>query len=87
MTNHLLLFGGFNEDVLPGVSLLSLWRLSGFPVESAILFGPGLSAMMLVLNWLILSNIRKINDEVVISYLLFSANDLLNIRVLADLNL
>jgi len=46
--------GGFNEGVLPGVSLLSRCRLSGFPVESAILFGPGLSAIILdCLNCLI----------------------------------
>ena len=38
--------GGFNEGVLPGVSLLSRWRLSGFPVDSAILLGPGLSAII-----------------------------------------
>ncbi|HLF51262.1 hypothetical protein [Flavobacterium sp.] len=44
--------GGFNEGVLPGVSLLSRCRLSGFPVESAILFGPGLSAIILSFNWL-----------------------------------
>lgn len=28
--------------MLPGVFLLSLWRRSGFPVLTAILFGPGL---------------------------------------------
>lgn len=42
--------GGFNEGVLPGESLLSRCRLSGFPVESAILFGPGLSAIILSFN-------------------------------------
>jgi len=41
------LFGGGKEGVLPGVSLLSLWRLSGLPVDSAILFGPGFSAIIL----------------------------------------
>lgn len=41
----LLRTGGFKEGVFPGVFLLSLCRLSGFPVESAILFGPGLSAI------------------------------------------
>ena len=44
--NHFLGFDGFNEGVLPGVCLLSLCRLSGFPVESAILLGPGLSAII-----------------------------------------
>ncbi len=37
---------GFNDGVLPGVSLLSLCLLSGFPVDSAILFGPGLIPLM-----------------------------------------
>jgi hypothetical protein len=36
-----LLFGGFNEGVLPSVFLLSRWRWSGLPVDVAILFGPG----------------------------------------------
>ena len=36
-----------SDGVFPGVCLLSLCRLSGFPVESAILLGPGLSAMIL----------------------------------------
>jgi hypothetical protein len=43
-------FGGFKDGVFPGVSLLSLARLSGFPVDLAILLGPGLSAIILVLN-------------------------------------
>lgn len=34
-------FDGFNDVVLPGVFLLSCCRLSGFPVDVAILFGPG----------------------------------------------
>lgn len=38
--------GGFKEGVLPGVSLLSRCLRSGFPVESAVLFGPGLSAII-----------------------------------------
>ena len=38
---------GFNESVFPGVSLLSRRRRSGFPVESAIGFGPGLRAITL----------------------------------------
>jgi hypothetical protein len=41
-------FGGFKDGVFPGVSLLSLARLSGFPVDLAILFGPGLSAIIFV---------------------------------------
>jgi hypothetical protein len=41
--------GGFKEGVLPGVSLLSLARLSGSPVDLAILFGPGLSAIVVYL--------------------------------------
>jgi hypothetical protein len=41
-------FDGFNDGVLPGVLLLSRWRWSGFPVEVAVLFGPGLSAMILL---------------------------------------
>jgi hypothetical protein len=43
-------FGGFKDGVFPGVSLLSRARLSGFPVDLAILFGPGLSDMILVFN-------------------------------------
>jgi hypothetical protein len=35
---------GFKEGVFPGVFLLSLWRWSGFPVDVAVLFGPGLMA-------------------------------------------
>ncbi len=31
---------GLREGTLPGVDLLSLWRLSGLPVDLAILFGP-----------------------------------------------
>jgi hypothetical protein len=38
--------GGLSEGVLPGVSLLSLCRLSGFPVESAILLGPGFNPFL-----------------------------------------
>jgi hypothetical protein len=37
-----VLLEGFSEGVLPGVSLLSRCLLSGSPVESAFLFGPGL---------------------------------------------
>jgi hypothetical protein len=48
-TYFLFRFGGFKNGVFPGVSLLSLARLSGFPVDLAILFGPGLSAIVLVL--------------------------------------
>ena len=33
---------GLREGTLPGVDLLSLWRLSGLPVDFAILFGPRL---------------------------------------------
>jgi hypothetical protein len=45
-SQHLLIYyfflgtGGFNDGVLPGVSLLSRCRLSGLPVDSTILFGP-----------------------------------------------
>jgi len=39
--------GGFKDGVLPGVSLLSRCLQSCFPVESAVLFGPGLSAIIL----------------------------------------
>jgi len=39
---------GFNEGVFPGVSLLSRWRLSGSPVDSAIFFGPGLIGIVLL---------------------------------------
>jgi hypothetical protein len=41
-------FDGFNDGVLPGVLLLSCWRWSGFPVEVAVLFGPGFSAIILL---------------------------------------
>ena len=43
------------------MSLLSRCRLSGFPVESAILFGPGLSAIILQFNWLDIKDINKIS--------------------------
>lgn len=39
---------GFSPGVFPGVFLLSRRRWSGFPVESAIGFGPGLSAISFV---------------------------------------
>jgi hypothetical protein len=45
-----LRLGDFREGVFPSVSLLSRARLSGFPVDFAILFGPGLSAMIFVFN-------------------------------------
>ena len=41
---------GFNVGVLPGVDLLSRWRWSGLPVESAVLFGPGFKGIILVFN-------------------------------------
>jgi hypothetical protein len=41
-------FEGFKDVVLPGVDLLSLWRWSVLPVEVAILFGPGFSAILLL---------------------------------------
>lgn len=40
---------GFNLSVFPGVFLLSRWRLSGSPVDSAIRFGPGLRLMIVTL--------------------------------------
>ncbi|EDM44520.1 hypothetical protein SCB49_13150 [unidentified eubacterium SCB49] len=50
LTYFFLRLGGFNDGVFPGVLLLSRARLSGFPVDLAILFGPGLSAITLVFN-------------------------------------
>ncbi|MHB2800297.1 hypothetical protein ACYBZ1_25745, partial [Klebsiella pneumoniae] len=41
---------GFNLSVFPGVFLLSRWRLSGSPVESAIRFGPGLRPIIVILS-------------------------------------
>lgn len=41
-------FGGSKDGVLPGVDLLSRWRWSGLPVEVAILFGPGFSAILML---------------------------------------
>jgi hypothetical protein len=41
---------GFNPGVFPGVFLLSRLRLSGLPVESAIGFGPGLRAIIVILS-------------------------------------
>ena len=38
----------FKLDVLPGVHLLSRRRLSGFPVDLAIGFGPGLSPAIII---------------------------------------
>jgi len=40
---------GFNLSVFPGVFLLSRWRLSGSPVDSAIRFGPGLRLIVVLL--------------------------------------
>lgn len=45
---------GFNEGVFPGVFLLSCWRLSGLPVDFAILFGPGFSDIVLSFNSVII---------------------------------
>lgn len=44
--------GGFKDGVFPRLSLLSRCRSSGLPVEIAIHFGPGLSAMVLIINLL-----------------------------------
>ena len=41
-------FDGFKDGVLPGVPLLSRWRWSGFPVDVAVLFDPGLIAWMVI---------------------------------------
>jgi hypothetical protein len=51
--------GGFKDGVLPGVLLLSRCLRSGFPVDSAILLGPGLSVMILRFNWLYIKGIKK----------------------------
>nr|ACK87018.1 hypothetical protein [Pectobacterium atrosepticum] len=40
---------GFNLSVFPGVFLLSRWRLSGSPVDSAMRFGPGLRLIIFIL--------------------------------------
>ncbi len=40
----------FNEDVFLGLFLFSRCLRSGFPVESAILYGPGLSAILFNFN-------------------------------------
>lgn len=42
---------GFKLDLFPGVLLLSRRRLSSFPVDLAIGFGPGLSAMVVLLEF------------------------------------
>ena len=39
---------GLSEGVFPGVPLLSRCRRSGFPVDFAVLFGPGLIQMISV---------------------------------------
>jgi len=57
-----VLFEGFREGVLPGVLLLSLWRLSGLPVDLAILFGPGLSGMIFYVL-LLITLILKTNGK------------------------
>lgn len=57
-----LLFGGFNEGVLPGVFLLSRCRWSGLPVDVAILLGPGLSAIVLGFIYVI-KNIIYLNAK------------------------
>lgn len=49
---------GLREGTLPGVDLLSLWRLSGLPVDLAILFGPGFILIAsLILNFVAISPI------------------------------
>ncbi len=42
---------GFKLGLFPGVLLLSRRRLSSFPVDLAIGFGPGLSAMIVLLKY------------------------------------
>lgn len=49
--------GGNKDGVFPGVSLLSLCLLSGFPVEIAVLFGPGFKPMLNTSSLLINHNI------------------------------
>ena len=44
----LVLFEGFKKGVFPGVDLLSLCLLSGFPVDLAFLFGPGFSPIIIL---------------------------------------
>ena len=49
--NHFLpscILGGFNDGVLPGMPLLSLCLLSGFPVDSAILLGTGFKCAIIL---------------------------------------
>lgn len=51
---------GLRDGVFPGVVLLSLCRLSGLPVDLAILFGPGLIPITLkVLDFVAISPIIK----------------------------
>ena len=45
-----VLFEGFKEGVLPGVFLLSRCLLSGIPVESAVLFVPGLILISFIIK-------------------------------------
>ena len=49
---------GLREGTLPGMDLLSLWRLSGLPVDLAILFGPGfIPIVSMILNYVAISPI------------------------------
>ena len=41
-------FDGFNDGVFPGVLLLSRWRLSGLPVDLAVLLGPGFNPIVFI---------------------------------------
>gem|GEM_PF-4690627 len=55
------LLEGFRLGVFPGVLLLSRCRRSGFPVESAILFGLDFNAIihLLYLSYYIIPNLIK----------------------------
>lgn len=54
--NHFFVdLDGFSDGVFPGVFLLSRWRWSGFPVEMAVRFGPGLIARISILKEVLIS--------------------------------
>ncbi len=60
LLNYFVLrLGGFSDDVLPGVSLLSLALRSGLPVDTAILLGPGFSGIILIFILIIFYNYLK----------------------------
>ena len=72
---------GLREDTLPGVDLLSLWRLSGLPVDLAILFGPVfIPIVSIILNSAailpIINSANTMPTDIFVSYFITCATSL-----------